>query len=58
MSPKYAIGQKVITMDRSGNDWYARIMGVSKVDGDHYYHLHVENGTQEHIKESDLEVLN
>lgn len=57
-APKYHMHQRLIMIDRSGNDQYAYIKGIIYVKEDPIYRLIFEDETVEWLLESDISVLN
>lgn len=55
---KYNLHQRLIMIDRNGNDQYAFVKGIIYLKQNPVYRLRLEDGTIEWLLESDIEVLN
>lgn len=58
MNPKFKFSQRLIVVDRKGQDKYASILSIIKKNKSFLYVILLEDGTTEVMEESTLVVTN
>lgn len=58
MKPEFSFSKRLTVIDSQGNDQYATILSITKVNGSFLYNILLEDGTVELIREDDLRVTN
>ena len=58
MKPEFNFSKRLVVIDRQGNDQYATVLSITKINGLFLYNVLLEDGTVELIREGDLKVTN
>ena len=58
MKVEFSFSKRLIVIDKQGNDQYATVLSITKINGSFLYNILLEDGTVELISEEDLRVTN
>lgn len=58
MKPEFSFSKSLIVIDKQGNDQYANVLSITKINGSFLYNILLEDGTVELTREGDLRVTN